>query len=416
MNDDVLIRAEHVSKKFCRSLKRSLWYGAKDVGRSLLPWGAPVKTDHEGISGEFRLPLLRQDEFWAIRDVSFELRRGECLGLIGHNGAGKSTLLKMLNSLNRPDAGSITMRGRIGALIELSAGFNPILTGRENIYNQASLLGFSRQETDEKFDAIVDFSELEEFLDMPLQNYSSGMRVKLGFAVSSQLEPDILLVDEVLAVGDVGFRLKCINKMTEMMKKCAVIFVSHSMPQIFRVCNQIMLLQNGMTVYQGKDVPSGVSKYFNMFNSEKISISGSGEAKIKSFMLESGDETKTRGDDIIVNYGDKLCLNFCLEIMKDIKNVKLDILIWSIDMVPVLQLCCEKMPGYRFDNKYTGDISITANIQKIMLNDGKYTITGIISDEKVLCRYDNLGSIVVKSGFSSGAYAHSMADWDVKYG
>ena len=151
--------------------------------------------------GSFAPPNLRKDEFWAVRDVSFEVRRGECLGLIGHNGAGKSTLLKMLNSLNRPDSGRITMRGRVGALIELNAGFNPILTGRENIYNQAALLGFSKKETDAKFDAIVDFSEIEEFLDMPVQNYSSGMRVRLGFAVAAQMEPDILLIDEVLAVG-----------------------------------------------------------------------------------------------------------------------------------------------------------------------------------------------------------------------
>ena len=145
---EILIKAEHVSKKFCRSLKRSLWYGAKDVARSLVPWGAHSKDDYDEHLAGFRLPPLREDEFWAVRDVSFEVRRGECLGLIGHNGAGKSTLLKMLNSLNRPDAGRITMRGRVGALIELSAGFNPILTGRENIYNQAALLGFSRQETD----------------------------------------------------------------------------------------------------------------------------------------------------------------------------------------------------------------------------------------------------------------------------
>lgn len=264
MNDDVLIRAEHVSKKFCRSLKRSLWYGAQDVARSLLPWGAPSSADHDESLADFRLPPLREDEFWAVRDVSFEVRRGECLGLIGHNGAGKSTLLKILNSLNRPDTGRITMRGRVGALIELSAGFNPILSGRENIYNQASLLGFTRQEIDSKFDAIVDFSELEEFLDMPLQNYSSGMKVRLGFAVSSQMEPDVLIIDEVLAVGDVSFRYKCLNAIGELMKSAAVIFVTHSVPLVFRICNEVMVLDHGSPTFMGRDVAEGVRIYLSM--------------------------------------------------------------------------------------------------------------------------------------------------------
>ncbi|MFC1797314.1 ATP-binding cassette domain-containing protein [Pseudomonadota bacterium] len=140
-NHEVLIRAEHVSKKFCRSLKRSLWYGAQDVVAALLPWKQSSSNDQCSESGTNLLPSLRNDEFWAVQDVSFEVRRGECLGLIGHNGAGKSTLLKMLYGVNRPDAGRITTRGKIGALIELSAGFNPILTGRENIYNGAGLFG-----------------------------------------------------------------------------------------------------------------------------------------------------------------------------------------------------------------------------------------------------------------------------------
>lgn len=165
MSDDVLVRVDGVSKKFCKSLKRSLIYGAKDVWTEL--------------SGGGKHDELREGEFWAVKDISFELKRGECLGLIGHNGAGKSTLLKMLNGLIKPDQGCIEMRGRIGALIELGAGFNPILTGRENIYNKGAVLGFTKKEIDAKYDAIVDFAEIEEFIDMPVQNYSSGMKVRL---------------------------------------------------------------------------------------------------------------------------------------------------------------------------------------------------------------------------------------------
>ena len=164
---------------------------------------------------------LRKDEFWAVQDVSFELRRGECLGLIGPNGSGKSTLLKMLNGLIKPDKGKITMRGRVGALIELGAGFNPILTGRENVYINGSVLGFNEKEISDKFESILEFADIGEFIDTPVQNYSSGMRVRLGFAVAAHMEPDVLLIDEVLAVGDMGFVIKCLNKMKSIMQKCS---------------------------------------------------------------------------------------------------------------------------------------------------------------------------------------------------
>lgn len=259
-SDDILIKVEGVSKKFCRNLRRSLWYGLKDIVG--------------GIGGQDIKAQLRKDEFWAVRDISFELRRGECLGLIGHNGAGKSTLLKMLNGLIRPDDGCIHMRGKIGALIELGAGFNPILSGRENIYTNAAVLGFSRQEIDRKFNEIVSFSELGAFLDMPVQNYSSGMKVRLGFAIAAQMQPDILIIDEVLAVGDVGFRIKCFNAINNLAKKTAIIFVSHSMPYIARISTKILLMDHGRAIYQGAEVSEGIEKYFNAFENEPMTVQG----------------------------------------------------------------------------------------------------------------------------------------------
>src|SRR5690606_7261810 len=179
--------------------------------------------------------------------------RGECLGLIGHNGAEKSTLLKILNGLINPDAGKVTIKGRVGALIELGAGFNPILSGRENIYNNGAILGFTRKEINEKIEEIIDFAEIREFIDMPVQNYSSGMKVRLGFAVAAHLEPDILIIDEVLAVGDLGFVLKCFKKIDELLPKTAVIFVSHNMPMVSRICNEIILMDHGKVEYQGSE-------------------------------------------------------------------------------------------------------------------------------------------------------------------
>ena len=194
------------------------------------------------------------------------------MGLIGHNGAGKSTLLKMLNGLILPDDGRIEMHGKIGALIELGAGFNAMLSGRENVYNNGAVLGFSRAEINEKFDAILAFSELGEFIDMPVQNYSSGMKVRLCFAIAAQMEPDILLIDEVLAVGDLGFVLKCFKQIDSLLPNTALIFVSHSMPMIARICNHIILMDHGKVEYQGYDISKGIGLYYNKFANNEYSL------------------------------------------------------------------------------------------------------------------------------------------------
>ena len=255
MENEVLVKVEGLSKKFCKDLKTSLWYGVKDLV--------------SGITGNHNDGTLRQKEFWALKDINFELRRGECLGLIGHNGAGKSTLLKILNGLINPDEGSVTMRGRVGALIELGAGFNPILTGRENIYNNGAVLGFTRKEIDAKIEEIIDFSEIREFIDMPVQNYSSGMKVRLGFAVAAQMEPDVLIIDEVLAVGDIGFTTKCLNKISEITATCAVIFVSHSMPMVGKICTETILLNKGFIKAKSNNTSDVIQTYFSEFNNAK---------------------------------------------------------------------------------------------------------------------------------------------------
>lgn len=245
---DTLIKVEGVSKKFCRSLKKSLWYGMQDLGNELL-------GRRHGGNGE-----LRPEEFWAVRNISFELRRGECLGLMGRNGAGKTTLLRMLSGLIKPDLGRIEMRGQVGALIALGAGFNPILTGRENVYVNASVLGLSKREIDAKIDEIVDFAEIGEFIDSPVQNYSSGMAVRLGFAIATALKPDILLLDEILAVGDAAFRFKCHRRINEVLKYAAVIFVSHDMAHVARICDRALVMDRGKERFQG-DTTGGIETY-----------------------------------------------------------------------------------------------------------------------------------------------------------
>ena len=264
---DVLIKAEGVSKKFCRSLKKSLWYGVRDIGTEINPFSRANGSSTENHHGR----RLREAEFWAVNDVSFELRRGECLGIIGQNGAGKTTLLKILNGLIKPDSGRIEIRGAVGALIALGAGFNPVLTGRENIYVNGSVLGLRRAEIDRKLDEIIAFAEIDEFIDSPVQSYSSGMNVRLGFAIATALSPDVLLLDEVLAVGDIGFRLKCIRRIDEMLKNAAVIFVSHDVPHVSRVCSSTLVMSKGGVAYLGE--PAKGIEVYRALNEERYTPS-----------------------------------------------------------------------------------------------------------------------------------------------
>ncbi len=236
---DTVISVEGVSKKFCRSLKYTMLYGVRDVAWDLI-----------GVSGHSN--GLRPNEFWALDDISFEVKRGECLGLIGPNGAGKSTLLKLLNGITLPDKGTIKVSGRVGALLELGAGFHPLLTGRENIRLNAAILGLTEEQINRKSDAIIDFAGLGEFIDSPVKHYSSGMYVRLGFAIAVHAEPDIILVDEALAVGDSLFQAKCFAKFREF-KLCgvAVILVSHNLATVASYCDRALLLSQGNVIGVG---------------------------------------------------------------------------------------------------------------------------------------------------------------------
>uniref|UniRef100_C6E5U3 ABC transporter related protein n=1 Tax=Geobacter sp. (strain M21) TaxID=443144 RepID=C6E5U3_GEOSM len=198
-------------------------------------------------------PPRNSEEFWALRDVSFEVKEGECVGIIGGNGAGKSTLLKILSRITEPSTGRIRIRGRVASLLEVGTGFHPELTGRENVYLNGTMLGMTRSEIRSRFDEIVAFSEVERFLDTPVKRYSSGMYVRLAFAVAAHLEPDILIVDEVLSVGDAQFQKKCLGKMEDVSARQGrtVLFVSHNIPTVQSLCNRGILLQGGRVACQG---------------------------------------------------------------------------------------------------------------------------------------------------------------------
>ncbi len=234
-----VVTVQNLSKKFCARLRTSLWYGLRDIAAEL--W--PGERSHSG---------LRRAEFWSLKDVSFELRRGEALAIIGDNGAGKSTLLKLLNGLIKPDAGTIHIRGRVGALIELGAGLDPVLSGRENIFVRAALLGYARTEILPLLPAIIEFTGLGTAIEMPVQFYSSGMVSRLAYAVAAHLHPDVLLVDEVLAVGDFDFQRKCIRHMLGYLANGgSLILVSHQPHHIQSVCQRGLVLSRGKRTFAG---------------------------------------------------------------------------------------------------------------------------------------------------------------------
>ncbi len=205
----------------------------------------------------------RHETIWALRDVDMEVRRGDLIGIIGHNGAGKSTLLKILSRITRPSAGSVEIHGRVGSLLEVGTGFHPDLTGRENIYLNGAILGMRRTEIREKFDEIVAFSELEKFVETPVKFYSSGMYVRLAFSVAAHLEPEILIMDEVLAVGDAAFQQKCLDKMRDIrMQGRTIFFVSHNLSAVTRLCKRVVLLEGGRVAADGQS-QEVVNRYLN---------------------------------------------------------------------------------------------------------------------------------------------------------
>ena len=246
---DFAIRAEGLAKKF-RLGKMERYRALRDTMARAA--SAPFRAASRVLSGSPAPEAIDRKEFWALTDVSFEIPPGDVVGLIGRNGAGKSTLLKILACITEPTRGRALVRGRVGSLLEVGTGFHPELTGRENIYLNGAILGIRRREIQRRFDDIVAFAELEQFIDTPVKRYSSGMYMRLAFAVAAQLEPEILLVDEVLAVGDTSFQKKCIGRMGEVGSEGrTVIFISHSMTAITRLCRRAILLGRGRVAADG---------------------------------------------------------------------------------------------------------------------------------------------------------------------
>ena len=281
---DASVSFRHVWKKFrYGEVHNSLRDLLPALGRRLIH--GPSHTAHD----------LQSGDFWALRDVSFEVRPGEAVGIIGPNGAGKSTVLKLLTRIVRPTRGGCTVRGRIGALIELSAGFHPDLTGRENIFLQGSIMGMHRGEIAAKFDEIVEFAGVPDFIDTPVKRYSTGMHARLGFAIAAHLDPDVLIIDEVLAVGDAAFQQKAFGRIAEMRKQqVPLVVVSHQLDRIAQLCTKAILLNRGRVVHSGTPGET-IASYLNTTTSTADAIASDSATRIESMVVHAPREVPSGG-------------------------------------------------------------------------------------------------------------------------
>jgi lipopolysaccharide transport system ATP-binding protein len=361
MSSELVLQTENLGKKFCRSFRRSLMYGVVDLAREIgLPLG----------SGE-----LRKHEFWALDDVSLSVRRSECLGVIGPNGAGKTTLMRILLGLVKPDRGRVRLRGRVAALIDLHAGLHPLLTGRENIFAAGSLLGMTRNEIRKQFDSIVDFAELAHALDTPVRFYSSGMAVRLGFSIATQVQPDILLIDEVLAVGDAGFRAKCYNRISDIQKNCAVVFISHILPSVSRICDRVIVLDRGCVRHAG-NVQEGIHAYQELFPA-RTSIASHGAVIRADVGLQ--DATGASCSDF--RHGESITVVLEFDIRQRIDDPVVNINFIDTAGEYVLQ-SSSAATNMSFGCFERGFAKVKATIPRVQLSHGTYSCSVAVFDRK----------------------------------
>ena len=364
-NSNLILDVNDVSKVFCRNLKRAMRYGLYDLGKEVIGRGA------DRAEGK-----LRPGEFYSVRDANFKIGPGECVALIGPNGAGKSTMLKMINGLIKPDRGEIRIKGKIGALIELGTGFNPILSGRENVYINASVLGMSKREVDEVFDEIVDFAELHDVMDAPVKTYSSGMRIRLGFSVAANLRPQLLLIDEVLAVGDVGFRMKCFKHLRTLVASgVSIILVTHAVGMLQRVATRSVVFNRGRIVHDG-ELDAGCAVYEEILGAsertraERLQKDTSRDAEIADVEVlnEKGQPQKE------FNTNDSLKLRILLKSKVKVKNARIVVALNSPSIGTVSSVS-SKFQEFRFDldpQTHPDGRTITLSFARVPLLLGAY--------------------------------------------
>jgi len=355
-----------LSKKYSRNLRRSLLYGGLDLGKKIIPFS----------NQKLR---LRKTEFWAIKDISFDLKKGETLGIVGHNGAGKTTLLKLISGLLYPTKGQIEINGKLNALISLGIGFNPILTGRENIFVSGAIMGYPSEMIKNKFDEIVAFSELEDFIDSPIKTYSSGMMARLGFSIAVSIEPQILLIDEILAVGDLNFSIKCYRRINEFRSNGgSIILVSHSPYAIRANCDRVLWIENGMKKNIGKT--KEICDEYETFSAKKDDVSLS-----KSYL------DKEYINDIKLIYNNKIesgnsfNLKIIIDSQKKLKDSIISVSFFNLTGQNVIANNSNESEVKPVLNK--GINSVNLFYDNLILNRGSYYINVTISGDHINTQY-----------------------------
>lgn len=392
---DIAIKVEDVGK-----LYKLGEIGTGTISHDLNRWLAKVRGKEDPFAkiGESndRTAKGNSDWVWALKDVNFEVKQGEVLGIIGRNGAGKSTLLKILSKVTTPSTGRIKVKGRIASLLEVGTGFHPELTGRENVFLNGAILGMTKTEIKSKFDEIVDFAGVERYIDTPVKRYSSGMYVRLAFAVAAHLEPEILIIDEVLSVGDAEFQKKCLGKMKDVSNKGrTVLFVSHNMPSVRALCDKAILLQNGILTGYGS-THEIMGKYFsdgkslrNMDNGvipENISLHNSGHGRF-IFANIMDDEGTYRKE---LYFKQKFSLHFKFEAHKKLDDVSLSVFIVNAYGENVLM--SNESENYKPQNYPTGINEFHVSFD-IMLMPGEYSIGLALSNYHSGSSIDHIESV-----------------------
>ena len=365
MNKSHLI-VNNLSKKFSRNLKRSLVYGGVDLFKKVF-YNSNNNLD------------LRKTEFWALKNISFELKQGETLGIIGHNGAGKTTLLKLISGLLYPTTGNIQINGKLNALISLGIGFNPVLTGRENIFVCGTIMGYPIDLIKSKFDDIVSFSELEDFIDSPIKNYSSGMMARLGFSIAVSIEPQILLVDEILAVGDLNFAIKCYRRINEFRSGGgSIILVSHSPYSIRANCNRVLWIEEGKKQKIGKT--KEICDEYESFSAQKDDVSSS-----KTFLDKNYIKDLKLKYNKIIESGSYFDLKILIESNKNIDNVIIAISFFNLSGQNVIANNTKEIDFNVGLSKGKNQFSL--EYDSLILNRGSYYINVTISGDHINTQY-----------------------------
>ena len=351
------------------------------------------------------------ETFLALDGVSFEVKKGERVGIIGHNGAGKSTLLKLISRITAPTEGTISLNGRIASMLEVGTGFHPELTGRENVYMNGAILGMTKKEIDAKMEDIIEFSEVRQFIDTPVKRYSSGMYVKLAFAVAAHLDSEIMIMDEVLAVGDMKFQEKCIGKMSDVSKNDGrtILYVSHNMNTIRQLCNRVVVLDHGRVFYDG-NVTEAIQIYMsaNKLSSSIVSLKGLNRLAEFSDQTVSINSLRVDTNDSIFETGDLIDIEMSVDSKKEIGRARVEFVLRSADGVPVTRFL--SAPNIFLTAEHENIIRMRLDISSIA--PGKYSFSPIIREVNSWGTFNNLDGyrdayffqINAKKGFNGGTF------------